>query len=86
MNGFERRKEQNRESIMQAALELFKAYGFGKVTVNDIAYEANVSQVTIYNHFGSKEKLVREVIINLLKNLLSKLCLAVNTILNPNRN
>lgn len=62
MNGFERRKEQKKESIRRAALELFKIYGFKKVSINDIAHKAGVSQVTIYNHFGSKDDLVREVV------------------------
>jgi len=62
MNGFERRKEQKKESIRRAALELFRVYGFRKVSMNDIANKAGVSPVTIYNHFGSKEKLVREVV------------------------
>ena len=70
MNGFERRKEQKKESIRRAALELFKSYGFEKVTINDIARSASVSQVTIYNHFGSKEELVREVTKTFLQSLL----------------
>ena len=53
MDGFNRRKEQKKESIRRAALELFKVYGFKKVSINDIASKAGVSQVTIYNHFGS---------------------------------
>lgn len=72
MNGFERRKEQKKESIRRAALELFRLYGFEKVTINDIARSANVSQVTIYNHFGSKEELVREIMRTLLENLLAR--------------
>lgn len=62
MNGFERRKERKKESIRRAAVELFKVYGFKKVSINDIAQKAGVSHVTIYNHFGSKEELVREVV------------------------
>jgi AcrR family transcriptional regulator len=62
MDGFERRKEQKKESIRRAALELFQTYGFKKVSVNDIAERAGVSQVTIYNHFGSKEALTRDVL------------------------
>jgi len=88
MNGFERRKEQNKESIRRATLELFKSvakrvseelakepagihrasaelfegYGYGKVSINDIARKAKVSPVTIYNHFGSKEDLMRDVV------------------------
>jgi AcrR family transcriptional regulator len=65
MNGFERRKEQKRDNIRRAALELFQAYGFRKVSINDIAQKAGVSPVTIYNHFGSKDELVRDVIKNL---------------------
>jgi AcrR family transcriptional regulator len=62
MDGFERRTEQKKESIRRAAIELFKAHGFKKVSIGDIARKANVSHVTIYNHFGSKEELIRDVI------------------------
>ena len=62
MDGFARRKEQKKESIRRAALELFQTYGFKKVSINDIAGRAGVSQVTIYNHFGSKEALIRDVL------------------------
>lgn len=61
MDGFERRKEQKKESIRRAAIELFQSYGFKKVSVNDIAKRAGVSPVTIYNHFENKEALVRDV-------------------------
>lgn len=62
MNGFERRKEEKKESIRRAALELFKSFGTKKVSVNDIAEKAGVSPVTIYNHFGSKQGLIRDVV------------------------
>ena len=61
MNGFERRKEQKKESIIRAALELFMQYGFKKVSINDVAAKANVSPVTIYNHYRNKDNLVYEV-------------------------
>jgi AcrR family transcriptional regulator len=62
MDGFEKRKEQKKESIRRAALALFQSYGFNKVSINDIAERAGVSQVTIYNHFSSKEALIRDVL------------------------
>ncbi|MEW6141918.1 MAG: TetR/AcrR family transcriptional regulator [Chloroflexota bacterium] len=62
MDGFRRRSEMKRDSIRRAALELFKTHGFRKVTINEIASRAGVSPVTIYNYFGSKEGLVREVV------------------------
>ena len=60
MDGFERRKEQSKEDIRRAAEELFSRFGADKVSVNDIARKAGVSQATIYNNFGSKENLVRD--------------------------
>ena len=55
MDGFERRKEQKKESIRRAALELFQSYGFDKVSLNDIARRARVSHVTIYNHLAVRK-------------------------------
>lgn len=72
MNGFERRKEQTKENIRQAALELFKAHGVKKVSVSDIAGRAAVSPVTIYNHFGSKDDLVRDVAKQFILSLVDK--------------
>jgi AcrR family transcriptional regulator len=56
-----KRKEAKRETIRRAALELFKTFGFKKVSINEVAQRAGVSPVTVYNHFGSKEELVRDV-------------------------
>ena len=61
MDGFQRRREQKKESIRQAALELFNVHGIKKVSVNDIARRAGVSPVTIYNYYGSKQGLVHDV-------------------------
>lgn len=72
MNGYNRRKEQRRQSILRVAIELFKVHGFKKVSINDIASKANVSQVTIYNHFGSKDGLAREVVKTILLNILER--------------
>lgn len=60
MDGFERRKEQSKEDIRRAAEELFSRFGADKVSVNDIARKAGVSQATIYNNFGSKDELVKD--------------------------
>ncbi|MED1863005.1 TetR/AcrR family transcriptional regulator [Fictibacillus nanhaiensis] len=62
MNGYERRKEQKKKVIKQAAFSLFQKQGIREIKIEDLAKHAGVSQVTIYNHFGSKEALFREVI------------------------
>ena len=60
MDGFDRRKEQSRGKILNAAEALFVKHGINKVSVDDIAHKAGVSKVTIYNLFGSKENLVHD--------------------------
>ncbi|WLR51381.1 TetR/AcrR family transcriptional regulator [Bacillus tianshenii] len=62
MNGFEKRREKKKNDIRQAALDLFAEDGVQKVNIQQIAEKANVSQVTIYNYFGSKDGLVYEVV------------------------
>jgi AcrR family transcriptional regulator len=64
MNGFAKRTEQKKQAIKQAVLDLLKTSDPREMKISDIAKKANVSQVTIYNHFGSKEQLIREVIID----------------------
>ncbi len=70
-DGFARRKEQSREDIRKAAWELFSQFGVEKVSINDIARKAGVSQATIYNNFGSKDALAREFVANAVEQLVN---------------
>lgn len=72
MKGFEHRKEQKKDSIRRAALELFQTFGFKKTSISEIASLAGVSPVTIYNHFGSKQDLIRDVVKSLSQSTLEK--------------
>lgn len=63
MTGRKNRAKKNRTGIIRAATELFLLQGIKKVSVSDIAQKAGVTSATIYNQFGSKDVLVREVII-----------------------
>ncbi|MRG95479.1 TetR family transcriptional regulator [Polyangium spumosum] len=48
--------------ILAAARRLFFAYGFGRVTMDEIASELAMSKKTLYRHFASKEVLCEAVI------------------------
>ena len=62
MNGFEKRRQEKKEAILYAAKELFKQYGYSKVSIAEIAKKASVSQVSIYNFFESKENLKNQLL------------------------
>jgi AcrR family transcriptional regulator len=53
----ERGGPQTRARILQAANQLFYERGFDPVTVAEVAKEAGVSSVTVFNHFPRKEEL-----------------------------
>ena len=44
-----------REQILEAALRLFRRYGFRKTTVDEIASEAGIGKGSVYLEFPSKE-------------------------------
>ncbi|HWI74839.1 MAG TPA: helix-turn-helix domain-containing protein [Baekduia sp.] len=54
----ERKKQQTRQLIAEAARKLFAERGFEQVTVAEVARAADVSQQTVFNHFPTKEDLV----------------------------
>jgi AcrR family transcriptional regulator len=53
----ERKKQQTRELIAETAARLFAERGFDAVTVAEVARDANVSEVTVFNYFPAKEDL-----------------------------
>jgi len=50
----DRARAATRETILDAAVELFTPAWFDEVTLADVAARAGVSQQTVVNHFGSK--------------------------------
>jgi AcrR family transcriptional regulator len=53
----ERGGPQTRAKIAEVAARLFRERGFENVTVAEVAREAGVSSVTVFNHFPRKEDL-----------------------------
>jgi TetR/AcrR family transcriptional repressor of mexJK operon len=51
-----------RQAILAAAGEVFAREGYALAGVDVIAAEAGVAKPTVYNHFGDKETLFREMI------------------------
>jgi len=56
----ERKKEQTRQLIAQTAWRLFADRGFDRVTVAEVARQAEVAVATVFNYFPTKEDLFYE--------------------------
>jgi AcrR family transcriptional regulator len=52
------KKARTHDAIADAAISLFLARGFDRVSVNDIAAAAEVSKPTLFRYFATKEDLV----------------------------
>ncbi|MBM7647879.1 AcrR family transcriptional regulator [Bacillus ectoiniformans] len=61
MDGFQKRTEAKKKLIKTAAFSLLQTSEAKSIKVSDIAKEAGVSQVSIYNYFANKDNLIREV-------------------------
>ncbi|GAA0904645.1 TetR/AcrR family transcriptional regulator [Rothia nasimurium] len=55
-------KEQTRQKIIEAASERFRSDGIDAVGVVSLMNDVGLTQGGFYNHFGSKEDLVRECV------------------------
>lgn len=51
-----------RQRILNAAKEQFLAFGFSKVTVDEIAAKLGMSKKTLYKFFPSKEEMMHELV------------------------
>lgn len=52
-----------RENILIAARQVFLRENYAYASMDSIAQEAGVSKQTLYNHFGCKERLFRELVV-----------------------
>ena len=57
----ERRKQEVRRRIIEAAISLFDEQGFQASSVEEIAERADVAYKTLFNHFPSKQELLQVI-------------------------
>lgn len=59
---FSRGRIDKRQAILDAAFRVFAEQGYDQASVDEIAAAARVAKATIYNHFGDKESVLRDLI------------------------
>jgi AcrR family transcriptional regulator len=56
------KKSETKERLLQATLKLISEKGYLGATTREIAREAGVTELTLFRHFGSKERLFEELL------------------------
>lgn len=70
-------QEDTRERVLDGTLRAVASIGLGRLVVDDIVRASGVSRQTIYRHFGSRDAVIRAVILREEQALLSRLAAAV---------
>ena len=69
VNRHERRKLEVREEILAAAFDLFLAQGAAATTIEEICERADVANRTFFNHFATRQDMIRALAQRRLVNL-----------------
>lgn len=70
-NRRDRRRREVHERIVRAAVDRFERHGVETTKVDDICAIADVAQKTFFNHFPTKQHLIREIASTFLHELLA---------------
>jgi AcrR family transcriptional regulator len=57
-----KKSDSTKEQLLRATLKLISEKGYLGATTREIAQEAGVTELTLFRHFGSKEKLFEELL------------------------
>jgi len=71
--------DQEKEKIIKFSRQKFFKEGFYKTTMDELAREMQVSKKTIYKYFPSKEKLVEEIVDDLINEIDCSVTDIINT-------
>jgi len=70
-------KPEKLESILDTARKMFARYGLRKTSLDEVSRMARVAKATIYNYFGSKDKVYLEVLRREMDEVIQKISSSV---------
>jgi len=76
-------KQEKLESILRTARKMFARYGLQKTSLDEVARMARVAKATIYNYFGSKDRVYLEVLRREADEMVEKISSAVDQEASP---
>lgn len=62
-------KQRNKEKILKIAEDILNRNNIDTIAIDEIAKAAEVTRATLYNHFSSKEELLKEMVLPALKEI-----------------
>jgi AcrR family transcriptional regulator len=68
-NRFERRKQESKSRILDAAFELFRSQGMERTTIEEICERADVANRTFFNHFPRRDDMIQALAVERLRGL-----------------
>ncbi|MBW2003701.1 MAG: TetR/AcrR family transcriptional regulator [Deltaproteobacteria bacterium] len=71
-------KPEKLESILDTASKMFSRYGLRKTSLDEVARMARVAKATIYNYFGSKDRVYLEVLRREMDEVVEKISSSVD--------
>lgn len=70
---FEQIRHHRKAAIEEAAMQLFAENGFSGVSISAIARKAGTSKGLLYNYFENKEALVKEIVLEGIRQMMEEL-------------
>lgn len=65
--------DHRRDEILASAARVFRVHGYAAGTTKEIAAEVGLSQPAIYHYVGSKEDLLREIVLKVARDIMDTL-------------
>lgn len=70
---FEEIRQSRKAELIAAAMELFASNGFAGTSISSITKKAGVSKGLIYNYFENKEALVKEIVMEGIREIMKEM-------------
>jgi AcrR family transcriptional regulator len=76
-------ESEKRNQVLSFAKKRFERFGFNKTTVDEIAKDAGISKRTLYQEFGNKERILKELFVSEASSVKQAILNQINKTIEP---